>query len=151
MTDLDACPMPMSSDAPDDGALAALLAGTRTVAVVGASPDPARTSHRVARWLMERTPYEIYLVNPRAGDATLLGHRFYPSLASLPVVPDMVDVFRRAEHVPPVADDAIAAGARSLWLQQGIREETSAAAARKAGLEVVQNRCLKVEYARLLR
>lgn len=150
MTDLDACPMPLSSDAPGDAALAALLAGTRTVAVVGASPDPARTSHQVARWLMEHTPYEIYLVNPRAGDATLMGHAFYPSLAALPVVPDMVDVFRRAEHVPPVAADAIEVGARSLWLQLGIRDEESAAVARDAGLQVVQNRCLKVEYARLL-
>lgn len=150
MTELDACPMPMASDAPADEAMARLLADVRSVAVVGASPNPDRTSHQITTWLIEHTPYEVYLVNPMAGDADIDGHGFYPSLASLPLVPDLVDVFRRPELVPPIADDAIAVGAKALWLQLGIRNEEAVTAATKAGLAVVQNRCIKVEYKRLL-
>jgi len=85
-----------------------------------------------------------------AGDADSHGHGFYPSLASLPLVPARVDVFRRPELVPPIADGAIAGGAKALWLQLGIRNEEAVTAATKAGLAVVQNRCIKVEYKRLL-
>lgn len=141
--------MPISADAPDDAAMARMLGRVNSVAVVGASPDPSRTSHQIAVWLMEKTPYEVFLVNPLAGDADIEGHGFYPSLSSLPLVPDLVDVFRRPEHVPPVADEAIAVGALALWMQLGIRNEEAATAATKAGLAVVQNRCIKVEYRRL--
>jgi predicted CoA-binding protein len=137
------------ADAPDDAAMARMLGRVTSVAVVGASPDPSRTSHRIALWLMENTPYEVYLVNPFGGDADIDGHGFYPDLASLPLVPDLVDVFRRPEEVPPIADSAIAVGARALWLQLGIRNDDAAAKAHKAGLAVVQNRCIKVEYRRL--
>lgn len=129
--------------------MARMLGRVTSVAVVGASPDPSRTSHRIALWLMENTPYEVYLVNPFGGDADIDGHGFYPDLASLPLVPDLVDVFRRPEEVPPIADSAIAVGARALWLQLGIRHDAAAAKAHKAGLAVVQNRCIKVEYRRL--
>lgn len=129
--------------------MARMLGRVTSVAVVGASPDPSRTSHRIALWLMENTPYEVYLVNPFGGDADIDGHGFYPDLASLPLVPDLVDVFRRPEEVPPIADSAIAVGARALWLQLGIRNDDAAAKAHKAGLAVVQNRCIKVEYRRL--
>lgn len=147
--DPEACPMPMSSDAPEDAALARVLARTASIAIVGASPNPERTSHQIARWLIRNTPYQIFLVNPVAGDADILGHGFFSDLDSLPVVPDMVNVFRRPEDVPPVATDAINAGAKTLWLQLGIRNEDAAQSARDAGLEVVQNRCIKVEYDRL--
>jgi len=147
--DQESCELPSAADAPDDAALIKLLARASTVAVVGASPDPARTSHQIAVWLMENTPYEVFLVNPRADEADIRGHGFFGDLASLPVVPDIVDVFRAPDNVPDVAVDAIKAGAQTLWLQLGIRHDASALLARQAGMDVVQNRCIKVEYRRL--
>jgi predicted CoA-binding protein len=153
MGDLDglACPIspPGSNHAPDDETLARLLAGARTVAVVGLSPNPERTSHEVAAWLLENTPFEIHGVNPVAAGREVLGRPLAASLADLDVVPDIVDVFRRADAVPPVVDDAIAVGAPIVWMQLGIVNEEAAARGRGAGLTVVQNRCIKVEYARL--
>ena len=149
MTIEAACPLPQGSDAPADDALVEVLARARTVAVVGASPDPSRTSHRIAVWLMEHTDYEVYLVNPVAGDTEIRGHAFYASLQDVPVDVDIVDIFRRSELVPPVVDDAIAVGAPVVWMQLGVRNAESAERAAAAGATVVQNRCLKVEYARL--
>lgn len=151
MTSVDPewCPMPQTADAPADADLARLLAKTRNVAVVGASPNPERTSHQIAVWLMENTPYEVYLVNPRAEGEEIRGHGFFPSLSALPVMPDLVDVFRKPEDLPPVAQQAIAVGAATVWMQLGIRHEEAAAQCVAAGLAVVQNRCIKVEYARL--
>lgn len=145
----EACPTPTSTHSPDDDVLVDLLARARTVAVVGASPNDHRTSYSIAAWLMTRTPYEVYLVNPMAEGQEIRGHGFYASLADLPVVPDIVDVFRRSEHVPPVVDDAIAVGADALWMQLGVSHPEAAALASDAGLEVVQDRCIKVEYERL--
>ncbi|WP_084039525.1 CoA-binding protein [Demequina sp. NBRC 110053] len=145
----EACPAPSTGHAPADDELVSLLAGATSVAVVGASPSDHRTSYAIATWLMARTPFEIYLVNPRAEDQEIRGHGFFDSLADLPVVPDIVDVFRRSEHVGPVAEDAIEVGARALWLQLGVVNEDAAASARDAGLTTIQNRCLKVEYERL--
>jgi predicted CoA-binding protein len=145
----DACPLPTVDQAPDDEVLAGILARSRSVAVVGASPSPLRTSHAISTWLMNNTDYELYLVNPRGGDADIEGHGFYAALSDLPIAPDIVVVFRRSEDVPPVADAAIEADASVLWLQLGIVNEPAAASARAAGLGVVQNRCIKVEYARL--
>jgi len=144
-----ACPMPLPGQAPADDELALILARSHAVAVVGASPNPERTSHQVTLWLMEHTPFELYLVNPRAGDADVAGHGFYNELSELPVTPDIVVAFRRSEDIPPVADAAIAADAAVLWMQQGIENEQAAVMAQAAGLDVVQNRCIKVEYARL--
>lgn len=145
----DACPLPGAAEAPADDEMAQLLAHATSVAVVGASPKADRTSHQIAVWLIENTPYEVYLVNPKAGAAEIHGHGFYPSVEALPVTPSIVDVFRRSEHVPPVADDAIACGAGALWLQLGVINADAEAAAREAGLTFVQNRCIKIEYARL--
>jgi predicted CoA-binding protein len=145
----DACPLPSADQAPEDGVLASILARSRSVAVVGASPNPLRTSHAIATWLMNNTDYELYLVNPRGGDADIEGHGFYATLSELPVAPDIVVVFRRSEDVPPVTEAAIEADASVLWMQLGIVNDTAAASARAAGLGVVQNRCIKVEYARL--
>ncbi len=150
MTTEAACPLPLGSDAPADESLVDELARARTVAVVGASPNPARTSHHVAKWLMDYTHYEVYLVNPAAPEGTeIRGHAFYASLADIPVDVDIVDVFRRSEHVPPVVDEAIEVGAPVVWMQLGVRNEEAARKACEAGAVVVQNRCLKVEYARL--
>lgn len=145
----DACAAPTSAQAPDDSAMVDLLAKARTVAVVGASPSDHRTSYSIAVWLMTHTPYEVYLVNPMAEGEEIRGHGFYASLADLPVVPDIVDVFRRSDHVPPVADEAIEVQAQALWMQLGVVNDQAAAKAADAGLTVVQNRCIKIEYERL--
>ncbi len=145
----DACPVPHVADTPGDDALALTLARTERVAIVGASPNPSRTSCRVAVWLMENTPFEVYLVNPAAVGEEIRGHGFYGSLAEVPAEIDMVNVFRRAEHTPAIAQAAVEAGATSLWLQLGISHPTAMATAVDAGLVAVQNRCIKVEYIRL--
>lgn len=147
----DACLTPVDADVPDDEELALALARTQRIAVVGASPNPARTSYRIAVWLMENTPYEVYLVNPAAGGEEIRGHGFYASLAEVPVPIDMVDVFRRSEHTPEVAAAAVDVGAKSVWLQLGIRNHDAMVTSRGAGLVAIQNRCIKVEYLRLER
>lgn len=133
---------------PDDDALRELLTDTRTVAVVGVSPDPLRPSNGVYRYLSSSTGYELYPVNPMI--ETLDGRPAYPDLAALPVVPDMVDVFRRQDQLRGVLDQAIAVGAKSIWLQQGLWDEQLARDAEAAGMRVVMDRCLKVEHARLV-
>jgi uncharacterized protein len=133
---------------PGDEALRELLRATRTIAVVGVSPDPMRPSNGVYRYLRQSSNYELYPVNPMI-DA-LDGHTAYPDLAALPIVPDIVDVFRRHEHLRPVLDQAISVGAKSIWLQQGLWDEQLAHDAEAAGLRVVMDRCLKVEHARLI-
>jgi len=144
-----ACPLPSGNEAPADQILVELLAAAPSVAVVGASPNPERTSHQIALWLMEHTPYEIYLVNPVAVGEEVRGHGFYSSVADLPVAPTIVNVFRRGEHVGPVAAEAIDKGAVALWMQLGVVNDHAAATASSAGLTVIQNRCIKIEYARL--
>lgn len=141
--------MPRADQAPADEELAIILARAHAVAIVGASPNPSRTSHAIALWLMEHTPYEVYLVNPMAGDADIEGHGFFASLTEVPVAPDIVVAFRRSEDIPPVVDAAIDANAAVVWMQLGIENLQAAAVATAAGLDVVQNRCIKVEYARL--
>lgn len=127
-----------------------ILASCRTVAVVGLSPKPERASHEVARYLQAHG-WRIIPVNPvaAASGATILGETVYATLqeAAQHASIDLVDVFRNSEDVPPVAQEAIAIGARALWLQLGIENAQAAAAAQAAGLWVVQNRCLKVEHA----
>ncbi len=125
-----------------------ILRETRTVAIVGASANPARASHEVWTYLKAASDYELYLVNPTISDID--GTPVYPSLADLPVVPDLVDVFRRREHLPSVLDDAVAVGAKVLWLQLGLHHEQVARDGAAAGLQVVMDRCLKVDHARLL-
>jgi predicted CoA-binding protein len=125
-----------------------ILRDTRTVAIVGASANPARASHEVWSYLKAASDYELYLVNPTVD--VIDGTRVYPSLSELPVVPDLVDVFRRREFLPAVLDDTIAVGAKVLWLQLGLRDEQVASAGTAAGLQVVMDRCLKVDHARLL-
>jgi hypothetical protein len=133
---------------PDDDALRDLLTHTRTVAVVGVSPDPLRPSNGVYRYLSSSSSYELYPVNPMI--EALDGQPAYPDLAALPIVPDMVDVFRRQDQLHSVLDQAVAVGAKSIWLQQGLWDEQLALDAEAAGMRVVMDRCLKVEHARLL-
>jgi uncharacterized protein len=135
-----------------------ILRATRTVAMVGASPNPARASNFVATYLLASTDYDVYFVNPNATE--ILGRPVYKSLDALPVVPDLVDVFRRREDLPSVLDDVLALGtARSeggaridgvttFWLQFGLFDEEVARRAEDGGLGVVMDRCLKVEHAR---
>jgi predicted CoA-binding protein len=123
-----------------------LLARTRSVAVVGVSGDSMRPSRRVTAYLIGTTDWTVYLVNPNID--TALGRRVYPSLADLPEPPDIVDVFRRAEHLPQVVDAAIAAGAAAVWFQLGLLDDGAAAKANAAGLDVVQDHCLRVEVYR---
>jgi predicted CoA-binding protein len=124
-----------------------ILRATRTVAMVGASPNPARASNFVATYLLASTDYDVYFVNPNATE--ILGRPVYKRLADLPVVPDLVDVFRRREDLPSVLDDVLALdGTKTFWLQFGLFDEDLARRAEAGGLEVVMDRCLKVEHAR---
>jgi uncharacterized protein len=124
-----------------------ILRSTRTVVMVGASPNPARASNFVATYLLASTDYDVYFVNPNATE--ILGRPAYPKLSDLPVVPDLVDVFRRREDLPAVLDDVLALpGVRTFWTQFGLFDEDVARRAEAAGLEVVMDRCLKVEHAR---
>ena len=123
-----------------------LMLRTRTVAIVGMSASPARASHFVATYLLGKTDWTVWYVNPR--ETEILGQPVYPTLADLPEPPDMVDVFRRIDDLPSVAEEAVAAGAGSVWFQLGLEHDEAAMAASDAGLDVVQNRCLKIEHAR---
>ncbi|MBV9089368.1 MAG: CoA-binding protein [Mycobacteriaceae bacterium] len=133
---------------PDTAALRSILRDTESIAIVGVSPNPGRPSNGVYDYLASATDYELYLVNPTITE--LDGRRVYPSLRDLPAIPDMIDVFRRQEHLRSVLDDAIAVGAKTLWLQQGLWDEQVARDAQAAGMRVVMDRCLKVEHARLV-
>ena len=123
-----------------------LLQRTRSIAIVGMSKNSSRSSHFVATYLAGSTDFEVYYVNPR--ETEIMGKPVYASLADLPVVPDMVDVFRRVDDLPAVTDEAIAVGATSVWFQLGLEHPDAAATAVAAGLDVVQNCCLKIEHAR---
>ena len=120
---------------------------TTSVAIVGASSNPSRASNFVLTYLKSVAKnFDLYPVNPREDE--ILGIKCYPTLESLPVTPDMVDVFRKADDCPAVATDAVAVGANSLWLQLGIWSDEAAVLASEAGLDVVMDRCLKIEHAR---
>ena len=124
----------------------ALMRRSRTVALVGMSARPSRASHFVATYLAGKTDWTVWYVNPH--ETEILGRAVYPTLAELPGAPDLVDVFRRVDDLPQVVDDAIAAGAAAVWFQLGLVHDGAAATAAAAGLDVVQDRCLKIEHAR---
>ena len=134
---------------PDRREIRDLLDRARTVAVVGLSDRPYRTSHAIAAAL-QGYGYKIFPVNPKL-KGPVLGEEPYESVAGIPTTVDIVDVFRRSEKVMPVARDAVAAGAKVLWLQSGIINEEAAAYAKEHGLTVVMDRCIKVDYASLVR
>lgn len=120
----------------------------RRVAVVGMSDNAGRPSHGVAAFL-QRQGYEIWPVNPKLAGRVVLGREVYASLKELPVVPEVVDVFRRSQYVAEVAEEAIAIGAKVLWTQLGVRDDEVAERASEAGLLVVQSRCPAIEIPRL--
>ncbi len=128
--------------------LSEILSGVKTIAVVGASPNWNRPSYFAMKYLQDKG-YRTIPVNPRAAGETILGETCYPSLRDIPEPVDMVQVFRRSEEAGPIADEAIAKGARVLWLQIGVYNEAAGERAEAAGLQVVMNRCPKIEYGRL--
>ncbi len=133
---------------PDEAELRRVLEGSRNVAVVGLSDKPHRTSHGVARAL-QGYGYRIFPVNPNL-TGPVLGEKPYATVEEIPEPVDIVDVFRRSELTPPVARDAVAAGAKVLWLQLGVINEETARYAEEHGLTVVMDRCLKVDHAVLV-
>jgi len=131
----------------DDAGIRRILETHKVIAMVGLSPKEDRPSNVVARYLLARG-YTVIPVNP--GQREILGQPCYASLRDIPVKVDMVDVFRNAADVPPIAADAIAIGAKSLWLQLGVINPEAAEAASNADLDVVMDRCPKIDHARLL-
>ena len=121
------------------------ILGMKRIAVVGLSSDPSRTSYNIARYL-QRQGYEIIPINPN--ETEVLGQQAYSSLRDLPEPPEVVDVFRRAEFVDEVVEDAIAAGAKAIWIQSGIINYDAARRARQSGLLTVMDRCIMVEHSR---
>ncbi len=119
-----------------------ILETCKAVAVVGLSPRPERDSNGVAAYIQEKG-YRIIPVNPSATE--ILGERCYPDLRSVPDPVDVVDIFRRAEEVPAIVDDAIKIGAKAVWMQKGVVSEEGASAARDAGLMVVMDECMECE------
>lgn len=130
----------------DVAGLRRVLQGNRVIAVVGLSPSWNRPSYFAAKYMLEHG-YTVIPVNPSAPE--ILGQKSYPDLASIPVRVDMVDVFRKAEDAGPIADEAVRIGAGCLWLQLGVINPDAAERASAAGLDVVMDRCVKIEYARL--
>ncbi|MEI6557713.1 MAG: CoA-binding protein [Rhodospirillaceae bacterium] len=136
------------TDHDSDNLLRAILQDVRVIAMAGASPDPNRPSHVVMKYLQGKG-YRIIPVNPAAAGQIILGEAVYPDLAALPVRPDMVDIFRNSEAAGPLTDQAIAQGARVVWMQLGVRNAAAAARAEAAGLTVIMDRCPKLEFIRL--
>ena len=130
----------------DTGSLRRILTDCKRVAIVGLSDKKSRPSNIVGKYLLDHG-FEVIPVNPKYGE--VLGQICYPDLASIPTPVDIVDLFQRAERVPPFVDDAIAISAKVIWMQLGIVHEEAAQKAREAGLEVVMDRCIKIEHARL--
>lgn len=137
----------MAFENPSREEIKQILTQSDTIAVVGLSDDPSKVSHMVTA-AMQAKGYKIVPVNPKAD--VILGEKAYPSLKDVPVPVDIVNVFRRPEHTPDVARDAVAIGAKTLWLQLGIINEEAAQIAGTANLNVIMDRCIKVEDSILL-
>jgi predicted CoA-binding protein len=131
---------------PPDQELKQLLTDATTIAVVGASSNPDKASHGIMQKL-QHAGYRVIPVNPR--ETEILGERSYPSLVDVPERIDIVDVFRRAEDTPGIADEAVTIGAKALWLQSGIVSEDAAARGRAGGLTVVMDACIGATHSRL--
>jgi uncharacterized protein len=136
----------MSHNNPSNEQLTTLLTNAKTIAMVGASSNPEKAAHGIMQKL-QSVGYKVIPVNPR--ETKVLGERAYPSLKDVPIPIDIVDVFRRAEDTPPIADEAVGIGAKALWLQSGISSEEAAARATKGGLTVVMDACIGATHAML--
>ena len=134
----------MSEPSASPEEIRAILQNYHIIAVVGLSPKPERPSFRVAQYLKEHG-YRIVPVNP--GQKEILGEKCYPHLSDIPFPIEVVDIFRNVEAIPAIVDEAIAIGAKVVWMQQGLVEPASARKAREAGLQVVMDRCLKIDHA----
>jgi predicted CoA-binding protein len=131
---------------PDAKQRLAILRAAKSVAIVGASPNPARSSYFVGTYLQQSSDFRLYFVNPNATE--ILGEPAYASLKDLPEVPDIVVVFRRGSDIPQVVDEVVASGAKTIWVQLGIWNQDAAYYGEEQGLTVVMDRCIKVEHAR---
>ena len=138
----------MNHDHYPDAYLRDILTSVRTIAIVGASPRPNRASHRVMHFL-QRHGYRAIPVNPFAAGGDILGERVYANLAEIGEAIDMVDIFRRSEAAGAVVDDAIAIGAKAVWMQLDVRDDAAARRAEAQGLKVVMDRCPAIEIPRL--
>jgi predicted CoA-binding protein len=138
----EACPMPSRGQGNDSAAIGRMLAAGR-IAIVGLSDDPGRPSYEIAAYLLSEG-YEVVPVNPT--HATVLGLKSYPTLGDVPGEVDVVNVFRRPEFCADVTRDAIAIGAKGVWLQSGVRNEDARKLAAEAGIDFVQDRCIMVEH-----
>jgi predicted CoA-binding protein len=134
---------------PSDEEITKILKDSKNVAIVGASDNKERPVYGVSEWLLDHSHYNLFFVNPRIN--TLFGHPVYRSLAEVPEWIDIVDVFRNIADMPVVLDEAIAIRAKTMWMQLGLSDQVTANRGVKNGLNVVQNRCLKVDYDLLLR
>ena len=131
---------------PSDSDIRQLLSSATTIAIVGASSDPDRSSHGIM-WKLLKVGYRVIPVNPN--ETEVLGQKAYPSLSDIPVPIDIVDVFRRAEFTPAIADEAVKVHAKALWLQQGVTNDDAAARAEAGGLTVVMDACIGTMHAML--
>ena len=138
----------MTWTAPTNAEVKTLLQESKNVAIVGISNKEDRASYQVAKWLQENSHFTLFFVNPVIDE--VLGQKTYPSLADIPEQIDMVDVFRKAEDCPSVLEKALAIGAKSTWLQLGISNDEVAAKGSEAGMKVVMDRCIKIDYAALI-
>ncbi len=145
MSDLQ-CEMPQYN--PPSEEIRAILEKYKTVAIVGLSPKPERDSHKVAKYLKEHD-YRIVPLNP--GQKEILCEKCYPNLKAIPIPVDAVDIFRKPDAIPPVVDDAIEIAAKVVWMQLGLAHNHAADNARNAGLEVVMNKCIKIEYMNMFK
>jgi predicted CoA-binding protein len=140
----EVCEIPLSNATPDE--VREILKTTKVIAVVGLSDKPDRPSYGVAAY-MQRQGYKIIPVNPAVGE--VLGEKAYPSLKDVPGKVDMVDVFRKPDALLGIVEEAIAIGAKSVWMQEGVVNNAAAERARAAGLKVVMDRCVLKEHRRM--
>ncbi|KQQ74280.1 CoA-binding protein [Rhizobium sp. Leaf321] len=142
----------MAHDRYDDDVIAGVLKSTKTIALVGASPNPDRPSNRVMGFLLQRG-YRVFPVNPGQAGKQILGQDVYASLADVPEPVDMVDVFRASEYLDSVVDEALALDQlpNVIWAQLGVRDDQAAVKAEAAGIQVIMDRCPAIEYPRLAR
>jgi predicted CoA-binding protein len=140
----------MNHDSYPQGYISSILQDVRNIALVGASPNPVRPSFFVLKYLLDKG-YEVFPVNPGQADKEILGRLVHASLKSIPAAIDMVDIFRSADAVPGIVEEALALEPlpKVVWMQLGIRHDEAAAMAEAAGIKVVMNRCPKMEYGKL--